>query len=765
MSLTYVSSQLLEVVSAARVELFLFCLAFSVYWLLSVAPNAPGLKGQKKVSTKKIKKASGRDAESNSAKANGSGNSAVTQVLDDSASEKLREQLVGALKVGGSECENQLKDTLSQFQWDSPALVPIVKEVVGTSGHDAVLPLLRVATRELRLAHANSSAVFGGASSQDGSPSTWTLTTTGLWNVALDAAAMGQSLQAAEALMKTMMVEGCTDIVSWNTLIKAYLHHNAFDRAQNIMRHDMKKAGFEPNVVTYNELLHALSRSDRANIRERVWEVSDRMKRDGVKPNKITCSILVSSLKPRSSQSDVMRTLELIDSIDESLDEVLHSSVLEACMRVGRPELVKQKLALFPAESATGSRTFGTLIKAYGHIKDVTGVWRCWRIMRSRHIKMTSVTIGCMVEAVVSNGDADGGYELICSMNEDETCKDQMNAIVYGSVLKGYGRLGRLQRVTEIFEEMLGKGIQPTLASYNSVVDACARKGDMTKVPDILKQMKGSGMEPNLITHTTIIKGFSQAGDVDAALNALRDLRSTPAVKPDEIVYSTILGGCLLAAPTPSIVQSAEGLFKELQDEGLTPTNHVLSCMAKLLGRVGRLEEAFELVNKTSKHYRFNWNGQVWSALIQACLSSADLQRAMATHAMMTQSQQQADAQTYQCLLKALVDAGKFADARQLFRSLSNSVTPTSTHSIDRQRASVGLDAAFLSSLQSAILIAKDRFGSEASVIATELSSDIASLRQNNGRSDSGNFSDMSRDRPRRRLNDSNSEGRWRKPM
>merc|ERR1719420_1216995 len=137
------------------------------------------------------------------------------------------------------------------------------------------------------------------------------------------------------------------------------------------------------------------------------------MKAAGVKPNQVTCSILLKSMSNRSTERDVTKTMELINTMDEAMDEVLLSSVVEACVRIGKPELLSARLEVLKDSSATvcGAHTFGSLIKAYGHAHDIDGVWRCWKEMRSRHIRPTSITLGCMVEAVVNNGDTEGAYE------------------------------------------------------------------------------------------------------------------------------------------------------------------------------------------------------------------------------------------------------------------------------------------------------------------------------------------------------------------
>merc|ERR1719272_2518442 len=191
------------------------------------------------------------------------------------------------------------------------------------------------------------------------------------------------------------------------------------------------------------------------------------MKAAGVQPNRITCSILLKSLKAKSPHADVVRTMDLTSSMEEPMDEVLLSSVVEACVRVGKPSLLTQKLEQLQGKNGvtiTGAHTFGSLIKAYGCAKDIAGAWRCWKEMRSQHIRPTSITIGCMVEAVVSNGDVDGGYELIQDLSKDAQCQDQLNAVIYCSVLKGYARSRRMERVWAVWNEMLSRGIEPSIA-------------------------------------------------------------------------------------------------------------------------------------------------------------------------------------------------------------------------------------------------------------------------------------------------------------
>ena len=54
--------------------------------------------------------------------------------------------------------------------------------------------------------------------------------------------------------------------------------------------------------------------------------------------------------------------------------------VVEACVRIGRTELLTPKLRQLEdgdGIAVSRSHTFGSLIKAHGHARGVDGAWRC----------------------------------------------------------------------------------------------------------------------------------------------------------------------------------------------------------------------------------------------------------------------------------------------------------------------------------------------------------------------------------------------------
>lgn len=169
-----------------------------------------------------------------------------------------------------------------------------------------------------------------------------------------------------------------------------------FAIAHRLVR-EMRFEGIDPNRLTYNELVNALSNFGGGTNRELLWRLIDEMEAADIRPNHVTCSILLKSLTSQSSNQEVSRVMGMVERLPDTMDEVLLSSVVEACVRIDRIPLLSRRLKAIseqlPNEKIriSGAHTYGSLIKAYGYAKDVDGVWRCWDDMRARGIRPTSI--------------------------------------------------------------------------------------------------------------------------------------------------------------------------------------------------------------------------------------------------------------------------------------------------------------------------------------------------------------------------------------
>jgi pentatricopeptide repeat protein len=487
-----------------------------------------------------------------------------------------------------------------------------------------------------------------------------------LYNAIIDACIDGGGRpETVQEVMAEATQAGVADTVTYNTIIKAHLLTGKICAAHEAVEL-MKTAGLQPNCVTFNELLDACVKSN--NIKE-VWAIIDEMKGCGVKPNHITCSILLKTIQSHSAGSNVERILDVLDSMAEEMDEVLLSSVVEACIRVGRVDLLVPYLKRQSSSKkiqVRGPHTYGSIIRAYGFVGDVAGAWETWREMRTRHIVPTAVTLGCMVEAVVTNGGPEAGYDFIQECHKDEHCKPLVNAVIYCSVLKGFSHQKKFDRLWTVYEEMLTqKQVVFSIVTFNTLVDACARCGEMNRIPGMLQNMVSQGIEPNLITYSAILKGYCQEHRLDEAFELMEGMVQTTKYKPDEIMYNTLLDGCA----RQGLYDRGMKLLGEMEKSGVRPSNFTLSVLVKMASRAKLLDKAFEVCERISTKYRFKLNVPVYSNLIQACIADKDLKRAFEVLERLIKERLRPDVRTYSLLLRGTVQFGQATEAAGLLRA------------------------------------------------------------------------------------------------
>merc|ERR1719281_17651 len=270
--------------------------------------------------------------------------------------------------------------------------------------------------------------------------------------------------------------------------------------------------------------------------------------------------------------------------------------------------------------------------------------------------------MGCMIEALVVNSQADEALELIHS---ETGSNGVVNTVIYSTVLKGFAVLRRIDRVFEVFEEMRSQNIPCNTITYNTMLDACAKCCTMKHASALLEDMAKASVEPDIITYSTIVKGYCLEGDVDKAFSVLEDMKSDEKLAPDEIMYNSILDGCA----KQHRVEQALSVLDEMKSTGVVPSNYTLSILVKLLGHARRLSQAFRMVEELSAQHGFRPNVQVYTCLVQACVLNRRLERALSLHDTMLGESCRTDEKFYAVLARGCLQLHQPLKAVEVVRA------------------------------------------------------------------------------------------------
>merc|ERR1740121_1782471 len=176
------------------------------------------------------------------------------------------------------------------------------------------------------------------------------------------------------------------------------------------------------------------------------------MERSGVPVDHYTLSILMKALKSTRNPKDVAKTLALYDKsgVNVYSDEILFNSVLETCVRHDHRRLE----GILDGFSGSGLRpavhTYGSMIKACGALRRLPRCWELFKELEQRGMEPNDVVLGCMLDALVSNGEVDQAVALLAEWKH----RVRPNTVVYNAVIDAQARSGSMEVVSELVGHM-----------------------------------------------------------------------------------------------------------------------------------------------------------------------------------------------------------------------------------------------------------------------------------------------------------------------
>ncbi|XP_041026457.1 pentatricopeptide repeat-containing protein At4g21065 [Juglans microcarpa x Juglans regia] len=175
------------------------------------------------------------------------------------------------------------------------------------------------------------------------------------------------------------------------------------------------------------------------------------------------------------------------------------------------------------------------------------------------------------------------------------------------SLLSACAELGALALGRRAHVYMFKVGLSANLHANNSLLDLYAKCGSIRDAQKIFDEMK----ERNVVSWTSLIVGLAVNGFGKEALDLFKDLEREGFV-PTAVTFVGVLYACSHCG----MVDEGFNYFERMKKEyGLVPRIEHYGCMVDLLGRPGKVKEAYEYI----QNMPLQPNAVIWRTLLGAC--------------------------------------------------------------------------------------------------------------------------------------------------
>jgi pentatricopeptide repeat protein len=403
----------------------------------------------------------------------------------------------------------------------------------------------------------------------------------------------------------------------------------------------------ERDLVSWNTIIAGYAQNRLAKV---ALELVLQMQEEGQKPDSITMVTIlpaaadIGSLRiGKSIHGYVMRAgFGLLVNISTALVDMYSK-----CSSVGIARLIFERMRQRTAVS------WNTMIDGYVQSGDPEEAMAIFQRMLDEGVEPTNVTIMETLHACADLGDLERGKFIHKLLDQ---LKPGSDVSVMNSLISMYCKCKRVDLAAKVFENLQGK----TLVSWNAMILGYAQNGRVNEALNHFCEMKSQNIRPdsftmvsvmpalaelsitrqakwmhglvirtcldkNVFVMTAIVDMYAKCGAIHIARklfdmmeerhvttwNAMIDGYGTHGlgkaavelfydmqkgtVKPNDVTFLCVISACSHSG----LVEEGLGFFSSMkEDYGLVPSMDHYGAMVDLLGRAGKLNEAWDFIQK-----------------------------------------------------------------------------------------------------------------------------------------------------------------------
>ncbi|PKA45962.1 Pentatricopeptide repeat-containing protein [Apostasia shenzhenica] len=431
-----------------------------------------------------------------------------------------------------------------------------------------------------------------------------------------------------------------TDVVALSSLVSMYGKCGFFDFAVKLFE-EMP----ERDVACWNTIISCYYQDGKASTALNMFE---KMKSSGFCPDSVTFTIVFAACARLLDMETGMRVHEELLRSGFAMDGFVGSAIVDMYGKFGHLDRAR---AVFEQITVKSIVAWNSMIGGYALVGDSRSCFELFSRMEDEGIRPSSSTISSLLMACSRTSDLWHGKYIHGYIMRNQIEVDifittslidlyfkcgnirypefifqntaKSNVVLWNVMISGYVKTGNLFEALEAFHIMKLYDVRPDAITFTSILSACAQLAALQQGREIHDLIRCSGFESNevlmcaladlyakcgavedaravfnklsvrdSVTWTSMIFAYGSNGQAFEALELFREMQKMN-VKPDRVTFLALMSSCSHGG----MVDEGSDIFNLMKSEyGIEPGLEHYCCLVDLLGRTGRLYDAYDII-------------------------------------------------------------------------------------------------------------------------------------------------------------------------
>ncbi|KAK1306622.1 Pentatricopeptide repeat-containing protein [Acorus calamus] len=264
--------------------------------------------------------------------------------------------------------------------------------------------------------------------------------------------------------------------------------------------------GCEPNVVTYNRLIHSFGL---ANYIDKAIETFYHMQNVGIRPDRVTYCTLIDMHAKAGFLEVAMDMYWIMQKVGLTPDTFTYSLMINCLGKAGHLSVAYKLFCEMVSRGLVPNLvTYNILIALQAKARNFPSALKLYREMQAAGFHPDKITYSIIMEVLGHCGFLDEAESLFVEMKRKEWIPDEH---VYGLLVDLWGKAGNVDKACGWYQLMLDSGLRPNVPTCNSLLSAFLRMHRFSDANDVLQTMLNFGLHPSLQTYTLLLSCCTEA--------------------------------------------------------------------------------------------------------------------------------------------------------------------------------------------------------------------------------------------------------------
>ncbi|XP_057788803.1 pentatricopeptide repeat-containing protein At3g22150, chloroplastic [Salvia miltiorrhiza] len=385
------------------------------------------------------------------------------------------------------------------------------------------------------------------------------------------------------------------DDVTFLSALTAASELQQLDVSQQLHSYLIRKS-LDSSVILLNAVVALYAKCNCVGDSFKVF--SEMRERDVVSWNTIICALVQNGL----DDEGLMLVYEM-QKLGFAIDDVTITAILSAASNLGNGDIGKQTHAYLIRHGIQFNGMESYLIDMYAK----SGLIEAAKTVFGWYCKPSSdpAVWNAMISASTQNGLIEESQNIFRQMLVENVMP---NGVTLASVLPACSQSGSMALGTQLHAFAIRHLLDGNVFVSSALVDMYSKTGALVYAERVFSKLA----EKNSVTCTNMILGYGQHGMGEKAIELFHSMKER-GINPDAITIVAVLSACSYTG----LINEGLEIFESMEGEhGIKPSMEHYACVVDMLGRVGRVVEAYEFARRLGKEG--NALG-IWGSLLSAC--------------------------------------------------------------------------------------------------------------------------------------------------